>query len=60
MDPGAGKDKVAKSLKRVLVSSGCSTVVDHLPHHLKVKGLSQATTAGTGRRPMVEKRFKRV
>ncbi len=40
---------MAKGLKRVLVSSGCSTVVDHSSHHLKVKGLSPAAVAGTGR-----------
>ncbi len=31
-----------------VLASGRSTVVEHLPPHLKVKGLSQATTAGTG------------
>ena len=43
---------------------GSSTVVKYLPQHLKVKGLSPVTAAGTGRDEMVKalkdlhKRFK--
>ncbi len=31
-----------------VVASGGSTVVEHLPRHLIVKGLSPATATGTG------------
>jgi hypothetical protein len=46
---------VAKSLKRVLVYIGCSTVVDHSAHHLKVKGLRPAAVAGTRKDKMAKK-----
>jgi hypothetical protein len=48
---------MAKSLKTVLVSNGCSTVVEHSSHYLKVKSLSPATTAGTGREKKGLKEF---
>jgi hypothetical protein len=31
-----------------------SRVVDHEPHHVKVKGLSTAAATGTGREKMVQ------
>jgi hypothetical protein len=31
------------------MGNSCSTVVEHLPHHAKVKGSCQAATAGTER-----------
>ncbi len=35
-----------------ILVNGCSTVVEHMPHHLKVKGLSPRLVSGTGRGKM--------
>jgi hypothetical protein len=39
------------------LARGGSTVVAHLPHHLKVKGLSPAVAAGTRRANKAKKMF---
>jgi hypothetical protein len=38
----------------ISVASSGSTVVEHLPHHLNVRGLSLTTTVGNGRDKMVK------
>ena len=39
----------------ILAASGGSTVVNHMAHHPKVKGLSPATVADSGRGNMVKR-----
>ncbi len=35
-----------------ILANGCSTVVEHMPHHLKVKVLSPRPVSGTGSEKM--------
>jgi hypothetical protein len=39
---------------------GSSTVVENLPHHANVKGLSPATVAGTGRDNMARDSYLKL
>jgi len=43
-------EKMANNLQ--ILVSGCSTVVEHMPHHLKVKGLSSTTSGANGNAKM--------
>jgi hypothetical protein len=49
-------DRVTNQTKTF--KNGGSTVVEHLSHHPKVKGLSSATATDTGRYKMAKKVYK--